>query len=153
MSSSYDVRTWSAAPPEQVFDLVADANTWKSWGPAFIMKSWFGREGVPAPGGVGAIRKLGGAGFATNEEILEYDRPHYLAYTLLGRSPMKDYRATVSFDPHDNGTRIGWAGTFTPAVPGTGRMVAWVLKRTIAAMATGLARYSTEQYRSAHPAE
>jgi hypothetical protein len=66
---------------------------------------------------------------------------------------MKDYRATVSFDPHDNGTRIGWADTFTPAVPGTGRMVAWVLKRTIAAMATGLARYSTEQYRSAHPAE
>jgi Polyketide cyclase / dehydrase and lipid transport len=153
MTPGYDVRTWSAAPPEQVFDLVADATTWKDWGPAFIMKSWFGTEGVPAPGGVGAIRKLGGAGFATNEEILEYDRPHYLAYTLLGHWPIKNYRATVSFDPHDNGTRIGWAASFDPVVPGTGRLWGWLLKRVIAAMATGLARYSTEQFRAAHSSE
>jgi uncharacterized protein YndB with AHSA1/START domain len=147
--ASYDVRTWAAAQPEHVFDLVADATTWKDWGPAFIMKSWFGREGDPAPGGVGAIRRLGAPGFATTEEILEYDRPHYLAYTLVGRWPIRGYRATVSFDPHDHGTRIGWAASFEPVIPGTGWIWAWTLKRIIGHMANCLARYATAQARGA----
>jgi uncharacterized protein YndB with AHSA1/START domain len=141
--ASYDIRTWSAAQPEDVFELVADANTWKRWGGPMIRRSWFGREGTPAPGGVGAIRRLGARGFATSEEITEYDPPHYLAYTILGRSPMKGYRAIVSLDPQDGGTRITWAGAFEPVVPGTGRLLAWVLKRVVGSMAVRLGRYAT----------
>jgi uncharacterized protein YndB with AHSA1/START domain len=55
---AYDVRTWSAAPPERVFALVADANTWSQWAGPMIMRSWFGKEGSPPPGGVGAVLKL-----------------------------------------------------------------------------------------------
>jgi uncharacterized protein YndB with AHSA1/START domain len=141
---AYDVRTWSAAPPEQVFELVADANTWSRWAGPMIMRSWFGKEGTPPPGGVGAIRRLGSKWFATSEEITEYDPPHYLAYTILGRSPIHGYRAIVACDPHEGGTRITWAGAFDPAIPGTGRLLAWVLKRVVGAMAKGLARYATK---------
>jgi hypothetical protein len=141
--ASYDVRTWTSARPDEVFNLVADANTWTAWAGPMIRKSWFSKEGEPAPGGVGAIRRLGTSWFATKEEIVEYDAPHYLAYTILGWAPMKDYRAIVSLDPHDGGTRITWAGAFEPRIPGTGRMLAWVLKRVIGSMAVHLARYSS----------
>jgi hypothetical protein len=143
--ASYDVRTWTSAQPSEVFELVADATTWKRWAGPMIMKSWFGREGTPAPGGVGAIRRLGAPGFATSEEITEYDPPHYLAYTILGRAPMRGYRAIVSLDPEKGGTRITWAGAFEPVVPGTGRLLAWVLKRIIGGMVKGLSRYSSKQ--------
>ncbi|MBV9869328.1 MAG: SRPBCC family protein [Frankiaceae bacterium] len=141
---SYDVRTWSSAQPEEVFALLADANTWKTWAGPMIMKSWFSKEGDPAPGGVGAVRRLGARGFATREEITEYDPPHYLAYTILGKAPMRDYRAIVSFDRHDGGTRITWAGAFEPVIPGTGRLLAWVLKRIVGGMAVRLGRYSSK---------
>jgi hypothetical protein len=110
-----------------------------------IMRSWFGKEGTPPPGGVGAVRRLGSKFFATSEEITEYDPPHYLAYTILGRSPIRDYRAIVSFDSHDGGTRITWAGAFEPVVPGTGPLLAWILKRIIAGMASGLAKHAGRQ--------
>jgi uncharacterized protein YndB with AHSA1/START domain len=142
---AYDVRTWSKAPPEQVFELVADATTWKQWAGPMIRRSWFGKEGTPPPGGVGAVRRLGAKGFATSEEITEYDPPHYLAYTILGRAPMRGYRAIVSCDPQDGGTRITWAGAFEPAIPGTGRLLAWVLKHVVGSMAKRLARYAGKQ--------
>jgi hypothetical protein len=143
--ASYDVRTWSSAAPEEVFELVADARTWSTWAGPIIMRSWFGSEGTPPPGGVGAIRRLGSRWFSTKEEITEYDPPHYLAYTILGRSPIRDYRAIVSFDSHDGGTRITWAGAFEPVVPGTGPLLAWILKRIIAGMASGLAKHAGRQ--------
>lgn len=149
--ASYDVRTWSSAPPEQVFELVADANTWSRWAGPMIMSSGFGEEGSPAPGGVGAVRRLGSRWFSTKEEIVEYDPPHYLAYTILGRSPLRDYRAIVALDPSDGGTRITWAGAFEPVVPGTGPVFAWLLKRIVGGMARGLARYANKQARDADP--
>jgi uncharacterized protein YndB with AHSA1/START domain len=142
---SYDVRTWSSASPEQIFALVADATSWSRWAGPMIMHSSWAREGTPAPGGVGAIRKLGTKFAGTREEILEYDPPHYLAYTILGRAPIRDYRAIVSLDPDKNGTRITWAGAFEARIPGSGPLLAWVLKRIVGSMAKRLARYSSAQ--------
>jgi hypothetical protein len=149
--ASYDVRTWTVAPPDQVFGLVADANTWRHWAGPMIMYSAFGKNGDPPPGGVGAVRRLGSRRLATREEILEYDPPHYLAYTLLGRSPLRDYRAVVAFDAADGGTRITWAGAFEPVVPGTGQLLAWLLKRIVGSMAKGLAGYASKQAAGENP--
>jgi uncharacterized protein YndB with AHSA1/START domain len=143
--ASYDVRVRSSASREQIFALVADATTWSRWaGPLISHSSWV-REGDPAPGGVGAVRRLGSKLVATREEILEYDPPHYLAYTILSWQPIRDYRAIVSLDPDGDGTRITWAGAFEPMVPGSGRLYAWVLGRIVGAMAVRLARYAAEQ--------
>jgi uncharacterized protein YndB with AHSA1/START domain len=142
---SYDIRVRSAAAPQEVFDLVSDATTWSRWAGPMIMKSWWGREGDGAPGGVGAVRRLGTKLFSTQEEITEYDPPHYLAYTILGRSPVRDYRAIVSLDPDGDGTRITWAGAFEPAVPGTGALMELILKLIVGSMARRLARYAAAQ--------
>jgi uncharacterized protein YndB with AHSA1/START domain len=140
--ASYDVRVRSSATPEQLFALVADAPGWSRWAGPMIMRSTWLREGDPAPGGVGAVRRLGTRLIATREEILEYDPPHYLAYTILSWQPIRDYRAIVSFDADGDGTRITWAGAFEPMVPGTGRVYAWVLGRIVGSLAVHLARYA-----------
>jgi Polyketide cyclase / dehydrase and lipid transport len=139
---SYDVRVRSAASKEQIFGLVSDATTWSRWAGPMIMHSSWAAQGDPAPGGVGAIRKLGSKWVATREQITEYDAPHYLAYILLGRLPIRGYRAIVSLDADGDGTRITWAGAFETVVPGTGRLFAWVLKHMVGDMARRLARYA-----------
>lgn len=139
---SYDVRVRSAAAKETVFGLVADATTWSKWAGAMVRHGSWAREGDPAPGGVGAIRKLGTKRWGSREEITEFDPPHYLAYTILGRSPFRDYRAIVSVDADGDGSRITWAGAWENVIPGTGRLSAWVLRRMIGGMASGLARYA-----------
>jgi hypothetical protein len=125
--------------------LLADATSWSRWaGPLIRHSSWI-REGDPAPGGVGAVRRLGSKLVATREEILEYDPPHYLAYTILSWQPIRDYRAIVSFDRDGDGTRITWAGAFEPMIPGTGRVYAWVLGKIVGGLAVRLGRFAADQ--------
>jgi uncharacterized protein YndB with AHSA1/START domain len=142
---SYDVRVRTAAPKEQVFALLADVTTWPRWAGPMVMAGWWGQEGDPAPGGIGAIRRVGSSRIAAREQITEFDPPNYLAYTILGRSPFRDYRAIVSIDADGDGSRITWAGAWDTVIPGTDRLLAWLLRRMIGGMARGLARYAQTQ--------
>jgi uncharacterized protein YndB with AHSA1/START domain len=146
---SYDIRVRSAAPREKVFALVADATSWPRWAGPLVRHGSWAREGEPAPGGVGAVRRLGTKRLGSREEILEYDPPHYLAYTVLGRVPFREYRAIVSIDRDGSGSRITWAGAFEPAIPGTGRVLNWMLRRLMGSMASGLARHAESTTESA----
>ncbi|HVU60038.1 MAG TPA: SRPBCC family protein [Mycobacteriales bacterium] len=130
------------APQQKVFDLVADATSWPKWaGPVIRWGGWV-VEGEPAPGGVGAIRKLGSKQLGTREQIIEYDPPHYMAYTILTPMPVRDYRAIVSIDPEGDGCRITWAASFEGKFPGAGAATAWGLKRFIGNLVVRLARYA-----------
>jgi Polyketide cyclase / dehydrase and lipid transport len=140
--AAFDVRTRSAATPGVVFDLVSDATTWSAWAGRSVTRSSWERPGDDDPFGVGAVRRVGSRLVSSREQIIEYDRPHYLAYTVLSWVPMRDYRAIVSVDREHGGTRITWAGAFEPLVPGTGRLLTWMLTRLIGGMASGLARYA-----------
>ena len=140
--ASYDVRTWSSAQPEEVFDLVADATMWSKWAGPIIMRSWFGKEGTPPPGGVGAIRRLGSRWFSTKEEITEYDPPHYLAYKILTRTPLRDYRAIVSIDKDGDGCKITWAATGEGRFPGAAPVMMFMLSRVVRGFVTRLAKYA-----------
>jgi len=117
-SASYEVSAHSTAPPERVFALLADGATWSQWAGPMVIRSWWEREGDPAPGGVGAIRRLGLGVLSSREEIVEYDAPGHLAYTWLTGFPVRDYRADVRLEPDGQGTRIVWSGTFRPVFPG-----------------------------------
>jgi uncharacterized protein YndB with AHSA1/START domain len=135
----YEVDLRSAGPPEVVFDLLVDRSRWPQWAGAMIRWSTWEREGVPAPGGVGAIGQLGSPRLHTREEIIEYDRPRHLAYTILSGIPVRGYRADVSLTPDGDGTRIHWAGSFEPKVPGTGALLRLMLGGTIRGVAKRLA--------------
>ncbi len=134
-TSSYEIIVRSPATAQAVFDLLADAPGWPRWaGPLAATASWE-REGDPAPGGVGAIRKIGRWPQYGREQIVEYDPPHHVAYTVLSGVPVRDYRADIDIVPEGNGTMIRWRATFTPKVPGTGALCAVVLRRIVGGFA------------------
>ena len=73
------------------------------------------------------------------EEIVAYEPPTHLAYTIVRGQPVRNYRADVTLTPDRNGTVIAWAGTFDPLIPGTGKLVTGFFRRIITRFANGLA--------------
>jgi uncharacterized protein YndB with AHSA1/START domain len=139
---SFSVHARSSGPPDAVFDVLADSARWSEWAGPLIRRSSWEREGSPDVGGVGAIRRLGSSRIFSREEIVEYDRPNHLAYTILSGQPVRQYRADVSLTPSGGGTDIRWEATFLPRLPGTGRFVRWYLSKIVGGLATNLARRS-----------
>jgi hypothetical protein len=139
---SYEVAARSTASPSRVFALLADATSWSRWaGPLIGHASWE-REGDQAPGGVGAIRKVGRWPLFGREQIVVSEPPTHHAYTLLSGNPVRNYRADVRLTADGAGTLIKWSGTFEPLVPGTGRALAAFHRRLIGSFARRLARYA-----------
>lgn len=119
---TFEVNKTTSAPPATVFRLVSDGANWKDWAKPIVVQSSWAREGVPAPGGVGAIRKVGMFPVFVQEETVEYEPDRLHAYKLVGpRQPVDDYRAEVLLTPTaSGGTDIRWSGSFTEKVRGTG---------------------------------
>ena len=114
----FEVFARSSASPEAVWRLLADASSWKEW--TKLTTAELEREGVPEPDGVGAIRRLGRAGRVSREEVLEFEAPTHLAYTILSGVPVKNYRADVHLTPDGGGTLIAWRASFEPTRAATG---------------------------------
>ena len=130
--STYEFTVESRAAPEQVFEVLADATRWREWAGKMITVSEWDREGDPAPGGVGAVRKLGRPPAYALEQIVEYEPPRHLAYTILRGLPVRGYHADIDLAPTPTGgTTIRWAGAFEPKVPGTGALLAATLHRIV----------------------
>jgi hypothetical protein len=138
--STYEFTVPSSASPEAVFAVLADATRWREWAGSMITVSEWEREGDPAPGGVGAIRRLGRPPAYALEQILEYDPPHHLAYTIVRGLPVRGYHADIDLlAAPGGGTTIRWSGAFEPKIPGTGALFAAVLGRIVHGYATSAA--------------
>jgi hypothetical protein len=119
---SFEINRTSSAPAATLFRLVADGGNWSSWAKPIVVSSSWVRQGDPAPGGVGAIRKIGMWPVLVQEETVEYEQDRRHVYKLVGPpSPARDYSAEVVLTPNTlGGTDIRWTGSFTEGVPGTG---------------------------------
>jgi uncharacterized protein YndB with AHSA1/START domain len=130
--STYEFTVESRAAPADVFAVLADATRWREWAGKVMKVSEWQREGDPAPGGVGAVRKLGHPLVYALEQIVEYDPPRHLAYTILRGLPVRGYHADIDLFPTaTGGTTIRWSGAFEPKIPGTGALFAAALHRTV----------------------
>jgi uncharacterized protein YndB with AHSA1/START domain len=112
----------STAAPTTVFALLADSRGWPSW--AKTNEARLEREGAPVPDGLGAIRWFRTGRTKVREEIVAFEPPRQVSYTLLEGMALRDYRADVVLTPSDGGTLIEWRSSFRPALPGTG----WIYK-------------------------
>lgn len=119
---SFVVNRTSSAPAAILFRLAADGANWSTWAKPMVLQSSWLREGDPAPGGVGAIRKIGMWPVLMQEETVEYEQDRRHVYKLVAPStPAKDYVGEVVFTPNAaGGTDIRWSGSFTEGVRGTG---------------------------------
>ena len=129
-----DVHAASAASPDRLYALLADARSWTDWAP-------FDGADVESGHGVGEVRRLRKGRVKSKERVVALEPPRRFVYEFLSGLPIRDYRAEVTLDPRpDGGTTVRWHSTFRAKVPGTGWAMRWSLKRFIAETAEGLAR-------------
>ncbi|HEV3132640.1 MAG TPA: SRPBCC family protein, partial [Acidimicrobiales bacterium] len=91
----------SSAPVEVVWPLIGEASRWKEW--SFLDRSDLLRSGEPAPDGVGAIRRFTRFGVGSQEEVVAWEPPNHLGYTMLKGFPVRNYRADVTCTPDGSG--------------------------------------------------
>jgi uncharacterized protein YndB with AHSA1/START domain len=122
---SFEITRTSSAPPATLFGLVTDGANWSKWAKPIVLQSSWARQGDPAPGGVGAVRKVGMWPLLVQEETVEYEQDHRHAYKLVGPpTPAKGYCGEVLLTPNAaGGTDIRWSGSFEEGVRGTGPLM------------------------------
>lgn len=121
-----EVTRYIDGPRQRVWDTYTDhARFWSFMGPARIE-----REGSPDPNGTGCIRVLGPDIGAAREEILSFEAPSRLTYTVLpGRLPLKDHLGEVVLEDEGQGTRITWRARFASRIPGLGPVFYFIVVR------------------------
>ena len=117
----YELVGHSAAPPSQLWPLIAEVERWKDW--SFLTRTFLLRPGSPDADGTGALRRLAVGPFGSTEEVVAFEPPVHFAYVARKGMPARHYRADVHLDAEGDGTRITWHGTLEPLVPGTGHLV------------------------------
>ena len=134
-----DVFRHADAPVDVVWSIVSDHRGYRTWTPVAV--SELEVEGSPEPDGVGAVRKLGMRPIFAREQMIEFDPPRHLAYTILSGIPARDYRADVElFATADGGCDIRWTGSFGSAPPGMRRLLRAFLQRILEDSAARLAK-------------
>jgi hypothetical protein len=105
-----------------------------------VPRSRWAVPGSP-PGSVGAVRRLGIGPLASLERVVEHQPGRRLSYVVDSWAPYRHYRADVDLVPTTGGgTRIVWQASFSPKLPGTGRLLRAGLHRIVASFARNLAR-------------
>ncbi|GAA1032977.1 SRPBCC family protein [Virgisporangium ochraceum] len=137
MVQKIDRSARSAADATTVYSLLADGTTWPAWSPldSFELES--------GDGGLGSIRVFRTGRTVSREEVVELVPGRRFSYALLSGLPLRGYRADVDLTPADGGTVIHWRSSFTPKVPGTGRIYRWALGKFIQRCVEGLATHAT----------
>jgi uncharacterized protein YndB with AHSA1/START domain len=114
-----DAEARISAPPERVFEVLADVERWPDW--TFPDEAGRERDGSPEPDGRGAIRRFRTGRRLTREEVVTFERPSAFSYVLLEGIAVRNYRGDVTIEPDgDGGSVVRWHSTFDPKVPGTG---------------------------------
>jgi uncharacterized protein YndB with AHSA1/START domain len=139
---SFVVNRTSTASAATLFRLETYGPQWARWGKPLIVQATWARQGEPAPGGIGAIRKVGMWPVLVQEETVEYEQDRRHVYALIAPStPVKNYRAEFLLTPNANGgTDIRWSGSFTEGVSGTGPIMLAVMRGAIQFFASRLVK-------------
>ena len=93
-----------AAPPEKVFAAITDHVGMQKWMPG--SKITLDREGVPAPNGLGAIRRIRAGGLTILEEVVRFDPPREMQYKVLKAGPIIEHLGTIRVLPGDGGGSV-----------------------------------------------
>jgi hypothetical protein len=135
------VTAQTTADAGAVFALLADGATWPHWSPIETFE--LEQPGNPPPEGVGAIRRFGRGRVVGRDQVVAREPGRRFAYVSLSGLPVRGYRADVELKEDASGTNIDWRASFTPKIPGTGRLLERGLRRFLTECVEGLARHAT----------
>lgn len=141
--SGYRVTGVARAPAATVWSLVATTSRWPEW--SGIPHASVERQGDPPPDGVGAVRRLGMGPLGSREEIVAWDPPHHMAYTILSGFPVRGYRAEVQLAPGPGvgETTVTWSGRYDARWPLTGPLVDGALRALMGRFVRRLCRHAS----------
>lgn len=144
---SFEVRATSSASAATLFRLETDGANWKNWAQPLVLQSSWLRQGEPAPGGIGAIRKVGAGPMMVQEETIAYEQDRRHAYRLIKpATALKDYVGEFELFPNfTGGTDVVWRGSFVESLPGTGPIVCAALRSSIKLFAGKLIKAAEQQ--------
>lgn len=114
------------APPEPIFDLLADHANYDQF--RAVSGSELVREGDPPPNGVGALRRVRVQVLRFEEEITAYERPTQLDYLIVKLNVPFDHRGgSITLTPEGGATRVDWRSSFRVPIPVVGGLqeLAW----------------------------
>ncbi|WP_354700728.1 hypothetical protein DSM112329_01014 [Paraconexibacter sp. AEG42_29] len=104
------------APIQTVFDVLTDHEGATAFTPGPV-KFTLEKEGTSDRNGVGAVRKISGAGPALREEIYRYDPATHFSYGIISGAPVKNHRGDVVLEERAGGTYMTYRVTFDAALP------------------------------------
>lgn len=137
-AASFVSRARSAAPPQTVFALLADAPAWQEWAGPFVPRARW-EPGTPA--GVGAVRRLGAGRMSVREQVVVHEPPHAFSYVLLTGVRWHGYRADVRLtEDEQGGTQVEWTGRLSSPLPGVARLLLPVFRVLVEGFARRLVR-------------
>jgi uncharacterized protein YndB with AHSA1/START domain len=141
---SIDIYRHIEAPIDVVWSMISDHRGYPTW--TSLRTAVLEVEGDPVPDGVGAVRFLGFGPIGAREQVLDFDPPHHLAYTILSGVPVQGYRADVDLrETADGGTDVRWVGSFDSAPPGLSGALRWELKTALLSMASALEKAAPQR--------
>lgn len=116
------VRRSVAAPPEVMFDLLADPTTYLRF-PGVRVGELL-RAGEAEPHGVGALRRIQIGSFRFDEEIVGAERGVFLEYRVIASRPRLEHeRGRIELTPAPTGCAVRWTSTYRVPVPVVGRVI------------------------------
>ena len=118
------------APADVVFDVLTDARRYPEYTP--IRRVEMEREGEGDPNGEGAIRALHVVGPTIRERVIEHERPERFSFEVVSGAPgISAYVGTQTYGAEASGTRVTYRVELSPAIPGTGPVVAAAIRGAI----------------------
>ena len=85
------------------------------------------RPGQPDPNGTGCIRELTAPGVRITEEVTRWDEGSHYAYQLRTGAPFRQHQGDVFVTAAGARTQVRWAIRFDSWIPGSNRIIAWLL--------------------------
>jgi uncharacterized protein YndB with AHSA1/START domain len=131
------------APPEQVFDWLADPMSLRA---ALLVLGAKYANGSSGPR-TGAVRVVTGAGLWFKEEYAAYDPPRSYTYRILRSFPAFIHKGgTLTFSPKGDGTHVDWVTRYTHPIwsggkalePVSSRLLRWSFLAILAGCAKAL---------------
>ena len=131
-------------PQERVFRRYCDHAGWSQWagvGPVRLVK-----EGSPDRDGVGAVRAFAFPP-GLREEVTLFEPPSRLEYRISqGGFPVTGHRGEVLFTQQGAATRVTWRVSVASKIPGTSRVIEFLLEAFFRQVLTRLGRELDKQY-------
>lgn len=138
------------APAELVWDVLTDHAGYAGWTPVPVSR--LVRPGTDDHNGVGARRFLGVGPVGTVEEVVAFEPGRHLAYTVVKGLPVRDYQADARLTPDGDATELEYEGSFRALVPGTGPLLALLVRTALGSLVAGLAKESERRARATRAA-